>query len=120
MGFFEDVTTKAKEIFEETERVTTDVISIQKQKLDLASLKNKIRKKYELLGELTYVSAVEGKETAQESEKVIEEIKALKEEAEELSAKIAIQKGEKSCSCGASNTKDAKFCKDCGKEFQDE
>lgn len=117
MGLFEDTITKAKEIIEETGKATNEVISNQKLKFELSSLKSAVNKNYELLGQCAYRSMAEGEPMDETAEKLRDEITEQLEKVDALEKQIAKSKGQKICECGAVNSTDSKFCKACGKEI---
>ena len=117
MGFFEETITKAKEIVGETGKIAEDVISLQKLKLKLSSKKSELRKNYELLGQYVYKEKVENEDNTEATSSLIEIIKGLKDEINTLNTEIAMAKGGKLCSCGATNKDTAQFCSNCGKEL---
>ena len=116
MGFFEDTITKAREIIDETGKLGTEVIEIQKLKFEASSLKSSIKKSYEILGKYTYLSVSNEEDNGESITKLCEEITEKLNNLETLQQKIALAKGDNICSCGAVNKAGAKYCSSCGKQ----
>ncbi len=119
MGFIEETIVKAKEVFDVAGRKTSEAITIQKLKVNAASLDAQIAKDYEALGRLVYAGSREKSENQEATEELMAEIDAKRLQLESLQAEIAHMKGNLICSgCGASNMPGAVFCSKCGKKLQ--
>ncbi len=117
MGIFETTFTKAKEVFEETSKATSEVIETQKLKFKRNAIHDEIRRNLEKLGKYAYLSKIKGEDYSEASEKLCDEIKELIDREKKLDLEIAERKGKKFCFCGAENPVDSRFCKECGKEI---
>ena len=117
MGFFEETITKAKELATKTGEVAEDVIATQKLKLKHISVKNELRKNFELLGQYVYNEKENNDDNGEAISALIEVIKAQKNEINELAKEIALSKGGKLCDCGETNDGASQYCKKCGKAF---
>lgn len=51
---FDNILSKAKDVFEVAYRKADDAISVKKQKFDIASLENKMSKDFEALGRICF------------------------------------------------------------------
>lgn len=118
MEFFEDAISKAKGAFDVAYKKTSEVISVQRQKIDVATMKTKLSKEYELLGKLV-IDAVENGTDIPEGAKIkVKEIRAREVEIEAANDEILKTQGKKFCpNCGASNVHEAHFCYACGESF---
>lgn len=86
---FDNILSKAKDVFESAYRKADDVISVKKQKLDIVSLENKISKDYEALGKLYFEEKNKNAFCENEdAKKLIEEINAKKAQIEEIKKEI--------------------------------
>jgi ribosomal protein L40E len=96
-------------------RVSGELAYQTKLKLKAIEIKDSIKSKYTEIGEL-YFGAVEYE--LDNSEKIhilVEEIKSLKEDLEEIEEEIVISKKTKKCSvCDAENPVEADYCSKCG------
>ena len=118
MSIFDDTVVKAKEVWDIAGKKTNDIITVQKLKMSIASLKSQLSKMYESLGRLcsdslTGPPSVSMLELMSEIEERIAEIKQLEK-------KLALLRGEKICSaCGTKNMSDASYCYNCGNKLSD-
>ncbi len=118
MEFFEDALNKAKGAFDVAYKKTSEVVSVQRQKFDVASMNSKLSKEYELLGKLV-IDAVENGTDIPEGAKIkTKEIRAREAEIEAAKDEILKAQGKKFCvNCGAANVREAHFCYACGESF---
>lgn len=117
MGVLEDAIIKVKEIAVETGKAGGEFIDVSKLKLEASSVKSDIKKDYEALGKMVYKAKACGEDNAEAVETLIKGLDEKHEKYIALKNEIAEHNGEKFCECGAKNAKDAKFCKECGKEL---
>ena len=119
MEFFDDAVSKTKEVFETVSKKTSEVITTEKQRFDMASLKSKREKDYTALGKI-YFEAVKDDDAASEEVKALmENIKAKTDEIERLAAEIQTAKNKKICdSCGANIDRNSVYCNICGAKQQ--
>jgi hypothetical protein len=118
MANFDEVTEKAKEIFDGVSQKTGEFVSIQKLRITAGDIKSKISKLYKKLGELVYASRTDLTDYSDEIDSVIEEINDKKDALKDVQAKIDELKNKRSCpSCGKTNDKDAVFCSACGEKI---
>ena len=121
MEFFEEAINKVKDAFDVATKKTNDVVSLQKQKFDLASMQSKLSKDYETLGRLCLDTVISGADLSDEAKALAGEIVDKEEQAEKLNAEILKAKGKKFCaSCGTANNAEANFCYVCGHKLAEE
>ena len=118
MEFFEDAINKAKGAFDVAYKKTSEVVSVQRQKIDVATMKTKLSKEYELLGKLVIDAVENGTEISEGARIKVKEIRAREAEIEAAKDEILRAQGKKFCpNCGASNVREAHFCYACGESF---
>ncbi len=119
--FLDNAAKKAKEVFDVACKVTGDVVTSGKQKIDIASIENKLKKLYEQLGKLYMKSRNEN------NDELVAAIDAKASEIEQMTAELDKAKsenaeftGKKICNeCGAFVEKSAAFCSACGAKFSE-
>jgi len=104
-----------------------DVVDINKLTLKISGKKAEIGKLKVKLGEVVYDNFKEGGALPEEVNEILNTIKVAEEEIAELEEQIASLKtsvktpeSQKCPSCGAENSVDAKFCKECGVKLEKE
>lgn len=118
MGFLEDTIVKAKEVIDVAGKKTSEVITVQKLKVNAASLKHQIAKDYETLGRLWFDSQKANNSNGKSLEVLYKEIERKQQELKKLEMEIALTKNGKICGCcGHVNESDAHYCNKCGKEL---
>ncbi len=121
MDFFDDVINKTRDALDVAYKKTNDVVSIQKQKFDIASMESKLSKDFEALGRACLPFITEGKEVSAEAKLMAEEILKKQTEIEEARNQVLLAQGKKFCKkCGIANVSEAHFCFACGESFIDE
>ncbi len=117
MSLFDETVVKAKEVLDIASKKTNDMISVQKMKMNLASLNSQLTRMYEALGRLCCDNGEANTPNANmlemmtEIDKKIAEIKFIED-------KISAVKGDRICSsCGTKNVSEAGFCYRCGTKF---
>ncbi len=120
MDSFDKTVQKAKEVFNTACQKTGEVVNIQKLKIELATLQNRLNKAYASLGEIVY-KKIKDSDLEDMAEKVaVVEIKGLFQEVKNLREEIDNLQGKQTCNnCGARVDKDASFCKICGVSLND-
>ena len=118
MSFFDEVTAKSKDAFDTAVKFTSDVVSEQKAKVQIASLKSKISRDYETLGRLYHDVIKNGSENEEAINEIIAEIEDKKQEICGLEEKIGKNDKVKICEkCSWKNPADAVFCNKCGEQL---
>lgn len=86
---FDNILSKAKDVFETAYKRADDAISVQKQKFDIAGLENKLSKDYEALGRLCYEEMKKGAfNDNKEFAEIADNIKLKKSQIEEIKKEI--------------------------------
>lgn len=121
MEFFENAFSKAKEVFDVACKKTGEVVTVQKQKIDIATIENKRNKDYLALGKL-YFDKI--KDTGIDDNEVAELVSAIKEKSEQIkqiNEEIKETKNMKTCPNCESFVKDEDlFCSVCGEKIEKE
>ena len=118
MSFFDEVAAKSKDAFDTAVKFTGDVVSEQKVRVQIASLKSKISRDYETLGRLYHDVIKNGSENEEAINEIIAEIEDKKQEICGLEEKIGKNDKVKICEkCSWKNPADAVFCNKCGEQL---
>lgn len=118
MDSFDQTVQKAKEAFSVACKKTSDVVAIQKQKLELSSLQNKLNKAYAVLGRLEFnnIKNTDCGDPAKAA--AVSEIKSLLCEIKELKNDIDKAEGKITCpKCGSKAPAKSRFCNACGADL---
>ena len=87
---FDNILSKAKDVFEVAYRKADDAISVKKQKFDIASLENKMSKDFEALGRICFEEMNNGVLSGnEEAKKLLEAINEKQAQIEEIKKEIA-------------------------------
>ena len=87
---FDNILSKAKDVFEVAYRKADDAISVKKQKFDIASLENKMSKDFEALGRICFEEMKNGVLSEnEEAKKLLESINEKQAQIEEIKKEIA-------------------------------
>lgn len=115
MGFFEDTFVKAKDMFETVGDKGSEILSVQKLKIEAAKLNSQICKNFETLGRVVYCNIQNGCEADDGTEGLVDSIDTQESALEYINKKIADEKGLVVCEgCGANNPVDSLYCSKCG------
>lgn len=115
MGVFEDTVVKAKEVIDITGKKAGEVITVQKLKVNAASISSQMSKDYEAIGRLAYDGIKKGEQNSEAIDAIVREIDEKREQLSNIQAEIAQTKGGAFCAkCGAANAADSAFCAKCG------
>jgi len=116
MGIIEDVVENAKTAAAFVGKKAEDLGNISKLKFTESHLSEEIKRKFQLLGQLTYDQALkESTEHDSKSWEIIEDLKRLHEELAAVRNIITGLKNKAVCKCcGKKLEKDAAFCSKCG------
>ncbi|MBQ8753080.1 MAG: zinc ribbon domain-containing protein [Clostridia bacterium] len=119
MGTFEDVLYKAKVAAENAGKKTGELVDQVRLKMDLAAAEKELAAAYEGLGRLVYEAHQKGEETASLIEGSAARVEELTEKATAIRQQIDEYNNVARCSgCGAANTEDALYCKQCGQKLE--
>ena len=115
MEFFEEVVGAAKDTFSAVCKKTEEVVSVQKMKINIASMESKLSKDYEALGRYCF-EMVLAQENADEPAKALaDEIVKRREEIKLAKQALYAAQGKAVCkNCGKEIAADAHFCPECG------
>lgn len=121
MEFFDDVINKTRDAIDVAYKKTNEVVSIQKQKLDISSMESKLSKTFTELGKVCFDFISEEKEVTEEAKLIVKEIAKKQAEIDEAKAQVSRAQGKKFCKkCGIANVSEAHFCFACGESFIEE
>lgn len=120
MEFLDDAVSKTREVIETVSQKTGEVIAVEKQKYELASIKAKREKDFNALGKLYYKAVKDDENAPQEVKSIVEEIKAKSAQIKRLNESIQEARNKRVCKyCGASIDKNSVFCNICGAKLED-
>ncbi len=115
MDFVDKAVSKAKEVFDVASQKTGEVVAVEKQKFDIATLKSKREKDYCKLGKLCYEAMKEDGEQSDEIKSLIADITEKSKEIDEMYEDLLKIKNKTVCfNCGASVSKGSAYCNNCG------
>lgn len=115
MGFFDNALNKTKEVLDVACKKTDEVVTIEKQKFAIASLKSKREKDYADLGRIYYEIIKESTELDDDTRNLVDAISEKSEEIERLNADIQNIKNKRVCpKCNANIDINSTFCNNCG------
>ncbi|MBR4072420.1 MAG: zinc ribbon domain-containing protein [Clostridia bacterium] len=115
MDFFDNVISKTKDAIDVVSKKTGEIVTVEKQKFDAASLKAKLEKDYAELGRLYFKSIDDTAELDEKTKAVVNEINKKIATINELNVEIANAKNKRFCpACKASIPDTAVFCSNCG------
>ncbi len=111
----EETLNKAKEYAEIAYKKTGEAVNLGKQKIELASLNNKLDKAYQDFGKAIFDGTAVYEGNAGEAAGLIRELQVKISELETI---ISESKNKKVCpECGKKMADDAAFCPYCGKQM---
>lgn len=118
MEFFDEAITKAKDVLDVACKKTGDIVTVGKQKFDIASVEGKMLKDYQKLGKI-YFDKIKDTEIGDNYVKnLVEKIKEESAKIEELKKEIDSRKNKKICSkCGSVVDKLSVYCNICGERL---
>ncbi len=115
MDFFENAVSKAKDAFDVAYKKTNEVVYVQKQKFDIASIEGKREKEYATLGKLYFEQIKDTEIENPEIKQLVDEIKNKNEKIKVIKDEINSAKNKRICpQCSAAIDNDAAFCSVCG------
>lgn len=115
MGFLDDAITKTKEVFDVACKKTDEVVTVEKQKFNIASLKSKREKDYADLGKIYYELAKDSTDLSDEARNLVDAITEKNEEITRLHEDIQNIKNKRVCpKCNANIDINSSFCNSCG------
>ena len=115
MEFFDDAVNKTKEVFETVSKKTGEVITTEKHKFNIASIKTKRDKDFIALGKIYFEMIKDDDSVGEEVKSLTENIKSKSAEIERLAGEIQNTKNKLICpKCGANIDKNSLYCNICG------
>lgn len=118
MEFFENAVNKAKDVFDAACKKTGEVVSVQKQKYDIAGMKSNLNKSFEDFGRACLDFVLAEGDITDEAKSLAAEIVRKKEEIAQAKAELDKAQGKKECpNCGFCNVSEAHYCTACGYSF---
>ena len=119
MEFFDNALNKAREAIDIACKKTEEVVSVQKQKFDIATIENKRNKDFEKLGKLYFESLDNNESDNAQINVLVQEIKLKNEKIEQLKNEIKETKNARVCpKCSAFVDDNAVFCSTCGTKIE--
>ena len=115
MEIFENAMDKARETMDVATAKANEMIAIQKQKFEIATLKSKRNKDFEMLGKL-YFKKLKGADMDDEAiDLIVNEITDKTREIKKIKAEIdAVKNGSKCPECDSVVDEDCEICPVCG------
>ena len=121
MEFFENAVSKAKEVFDVACKKTGEVVSVQKQKIDIATIENKRNKDFLALGKLYFKNIKDTEIEDEEIASLVASIKEKNEQIKQINEEIKETKNMKICPNCETFVKDEDvFCSVCGEKLEKE
>lgn len=115
MEFFDTAVNKVKDVFGVAYKKTEEVVTTQKQKIDIASMENKLSKEYEKLGKLYYDNIKNENIVEGELKDIVDVISAKITEIDAAKAELAKSKSKRLCPvCSEPIDISSNFCNHCG------
>lgn len=120
MDFFEEAVVAAKDTFNAVCKKTEEVVSVQKIKINIASMESKLAKDYEALGRYCLESVLSDENADEQAKNIAEDIVNKKAEIEKAKQELYAAQGKAVCpSCGNKVEDKAKFCSSCGQNLSE-
>ncbi|HCH29049.1 MAG TPA: hypothetical protein DEW35_06020 [Ruminococcaceae bacterium] len=123
--FFDNAFDKAKNAFEIAYKKTGEIVSLEKLRFNLSSLKTNRNKLYAALGKEYYFRFKNSESLPDNEKNIFDRISELNEKIEEITNEINYAKSKRICpKCGAAIDERSIFCNYCGEritfDFDDE
>lgn len=120
MDFLDNALNKAKEVFDVACQKTGEVVTTEKQKFDIATLKSKRDKDFLALGKIWFEMIKDDDSVSEEVKSIVLEIKRKNDKIDELNTEILNTKNKRICpNCSAAIDNSATFCSNCGNKVND-
>ncbi len=115
MGFLDDAINKTKEVFDVAYKKTDEVVTTEKQKFNIASLKSKREKDYADLGRIYYDLIKDSENLDDEIRKIVDAISEKNDEIARLNEYVQTVKNKRICpNCDAIIDIKSSYCNNCG------
>lgn len=118
MGFFDNAINKTKEVFDVAAKKTDEVVTVEKQKFNMSSLKSKREKDYAELGKIYFDLVKDSTDLTDEVRNLVDAISEKTDEINRLNEDIQSIKNKRVCpECNANVDANSTFCNNCGKKL---
>lgn len=118
MGFLDNAISKTKEVFDVACKKTDEVVTIEKQKFNIASLKSKREKDYADLGKIYYELVKDSTDLSDDARNLVDAISEKNEEIARLNEDIQSIKNKRVCpKCNANIDMNSTYCNNCGEKL---
>lgn len=118
MGFLDDAISKTKEVFDVACKKTDEVVTVEKQKFNIASLKSKREKDYADLGRIYFELVKNDTELDDNTRNLVDAICEKNDEIARLNQDIQNIKNKRVCpECSANIDANSSYCNSCGKKL---
>ena len=118
MGFLDDAINKTKEVLDVACKKTTEVVTVEKQKFVLASLRTKREKDFADLGKIYFELIKDNEDINDKTRNLVDAINEKTEEIYRINEEIQYIKSNRICyNCGASVSENSVYCNNCGIKF---
>ncbi len=118
MGFLDNAISKTKEVLDVACKKTDEVVTIEKQKFNIASLKSKREKDFADLGRVYYELIKDSTELDDNTRNLVDAISEKNEEIARLNEDIQNIKNKRVCPfCNANIDINSTYCNVCGKKL---
>jgi hypothetical protein len=115
MEFLDNAVNIAKEAFDIAYKKTEEVVTTQKQKLDVVSIENKRAKDFTALGEIYFNMIKDSEIDNIQVKELVDAIKEKNQKIADLKNEINTTKNKRICpECGANISDSSKYCNICG------
>lgn len=115
MNFFDEALEKAKVALDVAQKKTSEIVSVGKQKYDIASLENTLSKLYSKLGKKSFMYFSKEETNNTEIKEIVSQIKEQIEKIEEANAELSRLKNKRVCPVCAKNVdENSVYCNHCG------
>ena len=119
MDFLNDTLDMAKELFFVAKEKTGEVVAAGKQKIDIATLENKLNKLYARLGKNAYVLFKDEENIPPQIADIMAQIDTNRELLEKRKDELAKTQQKRACPCcKCIVSKNALFCPECGEKLE--
>ena len=118
MDFLDNAIVKAREAIDVVSKKTEEIVTVEKLKFDVSSIKSKLEKDYKKRGQYCFENGLVDGGAHQKAKEMVEAIKEKLNEIEKLNLEIAAAKAKRLCpACSAAVAENAKFCNNCGEKL---
>lgn len=118
MGMLEDAISKTKDFLEIACIKTDEILTTEKIKFKITSLKSKRQKDYAKLGKICFNELKDNEDLDENLRTLVDEIIEKSEEISYLNTQLQVLKNRRVCTnCGAGVEQDSCYCNKCGIKF---